>query len=184
MIGITVQLPKDFFKIVDSAAISVFESGEGDLKISPKKGVSVQLKKNFSQKMSAQISTLINENPETKQLEKRGSLGFVFQNKDGSQKIWAEGFVKDQTLGLQAGASQEWGPGTIVLQAETIRDQATDLTMAYNLPIGSHFVLSPEIRWRKGLSENFNDETMIAIRAHIEAEVKIKHSLLKGRRRK
>ncbi len=191
VIGLTVELPNHFFKLVDSAAISVFESGEADFKISHEKGMSIQLKKNFSERMATEISALIKQNPGSDRLEKRGSVGFVFQNKEGSKKIWAEGIVteyrpesENHTLGLQVGASQKWGPGTIVVETEYIMNQATDLTMAYNLPIGSLFILSPEIRWRKGSSENFHDDTMIAIRAHLETQANAKHNLLKGRLRR
>ncbi len=191
VIGLTVELPNHFFKMVDSAAISVFESGEADFKISHEKGMSVQLKKNFSERMAAQLSALIKQNPESDHLEKRGSIGFVFQNKDGSKKVWAEGIVTEyrpetpnHTLGFQVGASQKLGRGTIVIETEYIMNQAADLTIAYNLPVGSLFVLSPQIRWRKGSTENFHDDTMIAIRAHLETETNAKHNLLKGRLRR
>ncbi len=191
VIGLTVELPDNFFKLVDSAALSVFETGSGDFKISSEKGASLRLRKIFSENLSTQISALIKQNAGSDRTEKRGSVGFILQSKDGTKKLWSEGVVtqykpgyKDETLAWQVGASKQWGPGTIVINFEYIVDQAQEWAIAYNLPVGSYLVISPEIRRRNAIHENFEDETVIGIRARLEAEKEIRHQLRSGKKRK
>ncbi len=190
VIGLTVELPGNFFKIVDSVAISLFEAGGGDLKIADEKGASIRLTKKLSDRLAAQISGLIKQNPNSNTSEKRGSLGLVFQSEDGTQKIWFEGVVVDgnplyqgTALGAQVGGSYKLGPGAVVVEYQYLKDQAQELAVAYNLPVGTWLVLSPEIRRRKDLSGSRSDETVIGIRARIQAHVDIKHELLKGQKK-
>ena len=187
VIGVTVDLPTEFFKVIDSVAISIFEATSGDLKISNEKGASMRLTKKISDQMTAQISALINEKVNTSDLEKRGSVGFIFTTKDGKRKIWAEGVIVDDsplfdktTLGAQVGSSSQLGSGTIVVEYQYLRDQAHEIALAYNLPVGTWLVLSPEIRHRKDLTGTKEDETVIGIRARIKAHLEVKHNLLKG----
>ena len=187
VIGVTVDLPTEFFKIIDSVAISVFEATSGDFKIANEKGASMRLTKKISDQMTAQISALMSEKVNSSDLEKRGSVGFIFTTKDGKRKIWAEGVIVDDsplfdktTLGAQVGASSQLGAGTIVIEYQYLQDQAHEVAVAYNLPVGTWLVLSPEIRHRKDLSGTKEDETVIGIRARIKAHLEVKHNLLKG----
>ena len=190
VIGLTVELPDNFFKIVDSVAISVFEAGANDLEIANEKGGSIRLTKKLSDRLTGEVSALIKENPNTDIKEKRGSIGVVFQSEDGTQKIWFEGLVvdgnpqyKQTTLGTQIGGSYKLGPGSIVVEYQYLQDQAHELAAAYNLPVGTWLVLSPEIRHRKDLSGKKPDETVIGVRARIQAHLEVQHNLLKGHRK-
>ncbi len=189
VIGLTVQLPADFFKIVDSAAISVFEAGAGDLRISGEKGASFRVTKKISDQLTSQMSALIKENKDGADAEKRGSVGLIFTTKDGKRKIWAEGIViddnpkYDSTVGLQVGASSQLGIGTIVVEYEYLRDQAQEIAAAYNMPVGSWLVLSPEIRRRHDLTGTKEDETVVGIRARLKAHLEVKHNLLTGKKK-
>lgn len=77
MIGLTVTLPANFLKVVDTLAVSMYEAGAGDFKISDEKGVSIRASKALSEKLKLQASALIKENANTTDRETRGSLGFV-----------------------------------------------------------------------------------------------------------
>ncbi len=187
VIGVTVDLPTEFFKIIDSVAISVFEATAGDLKIADEKGASMRLTKKISDQMTVQISALMKENIKTNDLDKRASVGLIFTTKDGKRKIWAEGVIVDDsplfnrtTIGAQIGASSQLGSGTIVIEYQYLRDQAQEIALAYNLPVGTWLVLSPEIRYRDDLSGTKENETVIGIRARLKAHLEVKHNLLKG----
>ncbi|WII73587.1 hypothetical protein QJS83_06840 [Bdellovibrio sp. 22V] len=189
VIGFTVELPANFFKIVDTVAISMFEAGAGDLKVSDEKGASIKLSKELSNQLSAQISGLMKENEGTDKKEKRGSIGFVFRGLDGSWKVWAEGVVvvdhpefTDTTVGGKIGGSYKVGPGAVVVEYQYLDKQAHEVAVAYNLPVGTWLVLSPEIRHRRDLSGNGTDETIVGIRARIKAHVEARHNLLTGKK--
>ncbi len=190
VIGLTVELPHNFFNIVDSVAISIFEAGSNDLEIAKEKGASFRLTKKVSDRLTAQVSGLIKELPNTDEKEKRGSIGLVFNSEDGKQKVWFEGIIvngnpkyKETTIGTQLGGSYKVGPGSIVLEYQYLQDQAHELAAAYNLPVGANLILSPEIRRRKDLSGARPDETVIGIRARIYAHLESKHKLLTGQKK-
>ena len=190
VIGLTVELPHNFFNIVDSVAISIFEAGSNDLEIAKEKGASFRLTKKVSDRLTAQVSGLIKELPNTDEKEKRGSIGLVFNSEDGKQKVWFEGIIvngnpkyKETTIGTQLGGSYKVGPGSIVLEYQYLQDQAHELAAAYNLPVGTNLILSPEIRRRKDLSGTRPDETVIGIRARIYAHLESKHKLLTGQKK-
>ncbi len=190
VIGLTVELPHNFFNLVDSVAISIFEAGSNDLEIAKEKGASFRLRKKISDRLTAQVSGLIKELPNTDVNEKRGSIGLVFNSEDGKQKIWFEGLVvdgnpkyKDTTLGAQLGGSYKLGPGSIVVEYQYLQDQAHELAAAYNLPVGTWLVLSPEIRHRKDLSGKKPDETVVGVRARLYAHLEAKHNLLTGQKK-
>lgn len=189
VIGFTVELPANFFKVVDSVAISLFEAGSGDLKISDQKGASIRLSKELTSQLSAQISGMMLENAGTNVKEKRGSVGFVFRGQDGSWKVWAEGLVikdnpvyKDTTLGGQVGGSYQVGPGAVVVEYQYLDKQAHEVALAYNLPVGTWLVLSPEIRHRMDRTGTGTDSTTVGIRARLQAHVEARHNLLTGKK--
>lgn len=189
VIGFTVELPVNFFKIVDSVAISMFEAGAGDLKISDEKGASIRLSKNLTSQLSAQISGMMKENQGTDVKEKRGSIGFVFKAQDNSWKIWAEGLVitdspvyTDTTMGGQVGGSYKVGPGAVVVEYQYLDKQAHEVALAYNLPVGRWLVLSPEIRHTMDRTGTGTDDTTVGIRARLQAHHEVRHNLLTGKR--
>ncbi|WP_413613099.1 hypothetical protein [Bdellovibrio sp. HCB-110] len=189
VIGFTVELPMNFFKIVDSVAISMFEAGAGDLKISDEKGASIRLSKELTSQLSAQISGMMKENQGTDVKEKRGSVGFVFKSQDGSWKVWAEGVVivdnpvyTDTTVGGQVGGSYKVGPGAIVVEYQYLDKQAHEVAVAYNLPVGRWLVLSPEIRHRMDRTGSGTDDTIVGIRARLQAHQEVRHNLLTGKK--
>lgn len=189
VIGMTVELPTNFFKIVDSVAVSVFEAGAGDLKIADEKGMSLKLTKKLSDQLQAQVSYMMKEHAGTTDKEQRGSIGFVFSSKDGNWKVWAEGVVvtknplyADDTKGGSIGGSYKVGPGTVVVEYSYLQDQAQEIAAAYNMPVGSNLVLSPEVRHRKDLSGTGSDDTVIGIRARLQFQKDNAHNLLTGRR--
>lgn len=189
VIGVTVELPSNFFNIVDKVAISMFEAGSGDLKISEEKGASIKLSKELSSQLSAQVSGMMKESSGSTEKEKRGSVGFVFKSQDGNWKVWAEGLVimdspvyTDTVVGGQIGGSYKVGPGAVVVEYQVLQHKAQEVAVAYNLPVNSYLVLSPEIRRTMDLTGSGTDSTAIGIRARIQAHHAVGHNLLTGKK--
>lgn len=186
MVGLTVTLPANFLKVVDSIAVSMYENGPGDFKVADEKGVAIRVSKSVSNQMKIQASALIKENAGMTDKETRGSLGFVYADADGKYKVWAEGLVFDNNpanpdtkLGGQIGGSYQLGRGAIVVEYQYLEKQAQELAIAYNLPVNSWLVIAPEVRFRK--SENGQpNNTTVGIQARIQLD-KINTKSLKTR---
>lgn len=189
VIGFTVAMPANFFNMVDSIALSMFEAGAGDLAISTEKGASIKLSKSLSSQLSAQVSGMMKERAGTDLKETRGSVGFVFKAQNGCTTIWAEGLVitnspiyADNTMGGQIGASHKVGPGAVVVEYQVLEKQSHEVALAYNLPVGKYLVLSPEIRHRMDSTGSGSDETTVGIRARLNAHAEVRHNLLTGKK--
>lgn len=172
MIGFTVTLPPNFFKVVDTVAISLYETGAGDLKISKEKGATIQLSKKLTQQIEMQVSALMKQH-EGSETESRGSIGFVYTSEDGAFKVWAEGVVMkhnpeylNSRYAATVGAAVKMGRGAVVIEASMIEKVGREIALAYNLPVGSNLILSPEVRYI--IHENGDKETVVGIRARIE----------------
>lgn len=172
MVGLTVTLPGNFFNIVDKVAVSLYETGAGDFKISKEKGVSIQLSKALTKQLEMQVSGLMKEKAGSSDKETRASVGFVFAATEGL-KIYAQGVVMDKNpeyqnsrYAAQIGAALKLGVGAIVVEVATIEKHAHELSAAYNMPVGANLVLSPEVRYTK--FDNGTDDTTAGIRARLE----------------
>lgn len=188
VIGMTVELPMNFFKVVDSVAISMFEAGAGDLKISDEKGASIKLSKKLSNQLEAQVSAMMKDQAGLTDKEKRGSVGFIFTSNDGNMKVWAEGIVTnkdanwdDNQYAGKVGASYKVGPGAVVVEYSAIKDESNELALAYNLPVGKNLVISPEVRKRTYTNDTDSNETVVGVRARLQFHAEYEHSLLTGR---
>lgn len=190
MIGLTVTLPANFMKIVDSVAISLYETGAGDFKVSDNHGVSIQLSKQLSSRLKAQVSALMKQNPSSSDDERRMSLGFVFEpDAAGNYKVWAQGLVMDHnpsypdaTYGGQIGGSTKLGKGTVVVEYQYLQTFAQELVVAYNLPVGTHLLVSPEVRQTWYSSGPVSEETRVGIRARLNYSNDAKRRLDTGRK--
>jgi hypothetical protein len=187
MIGLTVTLPANFLKVVDSVAISMYENGAGDFKVSDNKGVSIKVSKALSEQLKLQASALVKENANVTDKETRGSMGFVYSDKNGQYKVWAEGLVFNNNpampntkLGGQVGGSYQLGRGAVVVEYQYLEKQAQELALAYNLPVNSWLVIAPEVRFRKMENGQQND-TRVGLQARIQLD-KINTKKLKMRR--
>lgn len=187
MMGLTVTLPANFIKVVDSIALSLYENGAGDFKIADEKGLSIRVSKALTEQLKMQASALVKENAGTSDKETRGSLGFVYEDEGGKYKVWAEGLVFNNNpvnpntkLGAQIGGSYQLGRGAIVVEYQYLDKQAQELALAYNLPVNSWLVISPEIRFRKNENGQPND-TRIGIQARVQLD-KINTKKLKTNR--
>lgn len=186
MMGLTVTLPADFLKVVDTIAISLYENGAGDFKVADEKGIAIKASKALSQQLKMQASALMKENANTTDKETRGSLGFVYEDADGKYKVWAEGLVFDNNpsmsstrLGGQVGGSYQLGRGAIVVEYQYLDKQAKELALAYNLPVNSYLVIAPEVRYRK--NEDGSNATRVGIHARVQLD-KIDTKKLKTKR--
>jgi len=175
VIGLTVSMNTNLLKIVDQVAVSIFETGRGDLDISDKKGASVKLSKQLTQKIQATASALYKESLTAGgEDEMRGSLGVLFDNGDGTFRMWAEGMVlknnpvyADSDLAATAGASKKLGPGSVVVEYSYVERFAQELATAYNLPVGKHLVISPEVRHTFERANNQKADTRVGVRARL-----------------
>lgn len=172
MLGLTVALPGNFFKIVDEVAFSLYETGAGDFSVAKEKGLTVRLSKKVTQQLEVQVSGMLKEHANSDN-EMRASLGFVFTSEDGRWKLWAQGLVMEKNpeymnskFAAAVGAAMKLGAGAIVVEASAIENHAKEVAVAYSLPVGSHLVLSPEVRYLR--YENGSDDTIVGIRARIE----------------
>lgn len=186
VIGFTVELPQSMMKIVDSAAVSVFETEAGDLKVGDHWGVSAKATKALSKQMQAQVSAMLKDN-DSSDKESRASLGLVFQTESGI-KIWAEGVVShndpsasdDTIYGARTGASKKMGPGTVVLEYSYLKDQAQEILAAYNIEVGQNMVFSPMLRHSKDETGSASDDTTIGARLKLQYQVqKAEQNLIK-----
>lgn len=188
VIGMTVALPTNFMKIVDEVAISIFEAGAGDFKISEDKGGSLRLSKQLTKQLKAQVSYMIQQHGSA-DLEQRGSLGFVFSSDDGTWKIWTEGLIiranpiYGDTWGATLGGSYKLGPGAVVVEYSYLNEQAHEIAVAYNLPVGRNLILSPELRHRMDRTGTGSDDTVIGIRARLQFHAEVTRRLNTGRRK-
>ena len=175
MIGLTVTLPTQFFNMIDSVAMSIYENGAGDFKVAKDKTVSIQVTKAITERLKVQASALVKEHAAQTDKELRGSLGFVFSSADGSYKVWAEGLVFDNNpalantrVGGQIGASQKMGAGTVVVEYSYLQKHAHELAVAYNLSVNSWLVLAPEVRYTRDITGQGQDDTRIGVQARIQ----------------
>lgn len=173
VIGITVELPVKFFRIVDSVAVSLYETGADDFRISRKAGGAIRLRKDLGDFLEAQVSALVKENEGAAATEKRASAGLLVKTPTG-YKLWAQGLLFDHhpelpttTWGLQLGGSVELGPGAVIIDWEYLDRHAHELTLAYSLPLGTHLVIAPEIRFRHDLGGLGGDETRVGVRTRL-----------------
>ena len=187
MLGLTVTLPANFLKVVDSIAVSLYENGAGDFKVSDQKGLSIKASKALSEQLQLQASALVKENANTTSKETRGSLGFVYSDANGKYKVWAEGLVfnnnptnPDTKFGGQVGGSYQLGKGAIVVEYQYLDKQASELAVAYNLPVNAWLVIAPEVRFRKNDNGQPNSTT-VGIQARIMLD-QINEKTLKTKR--
>jgi hypothetical protein len=188
VIGLSVEIPSAALKIVDSIAMSIFETTAMDLNIADEWGASVKATKALSKQMQAQVSAMIKEHA-SKDDETRGSLGFVFNSDKGGLTVWMEGVVThknpkytDSTIyGARAGASKPVGPGTVVIEYSYLENNAQELLAAYNLSVGKNMVLSPLVRYTKDETGTKDDDTTVGIRAKLQYQVqKAERNLIKN----
>lgn len=186
MLGLTVTLPANFLKVVDSVAISMYETGAGDFKVADEKGVSIKVAKAVTEQLKVQASALVKENAGQADKETRGSLGFVYAGTDGKYKVWAEGLVFDNNpslpntrFGGQIGGSYQLGKGAVVVEYQYLEKSAQELALAYNLPVNSWLVIAPEVRLRK--NENGQSNTRVGLQARIQLDrMNMKKLMAKG----
>jgi len=174
VIGLTIELPTKFLSVVDSVALSLYETGFGDFQISDEIGGSIKLSKKVMKMIEIQASALVKENAGFANTESRYSMGFVFTAPGGKYKVWAQGLVFDQNpnlplteWGAQIGASAKLGPGTVVIDWQYLESHAHELAVAYSIPVGNHLMFSPEVRQVWDLGGVGSDETRIGVRTRL-----------------
>ncbi len=171
MLGLTVTLPANFFGIVDQVALSLYETGAGDFEISDDKAVSIKASKALSRNIEMAVSGLLKQHG-TADKESRAAVGFVFTSNDGRLQLWSEGVVMknnpqyaDARYAATVGAAMKLGAGAIVVEGSLLEKNGQEVAAAYNLPVGSWLVLSPEVRLTR--TEAGDKDTTVGIRARL-----------------
>lgn len=184
VIGITVELPVNFLQVIDSLAVSLYESTAGDFKIGDGRGVAVQMSKRLSNQIQAQVSALFKDQNGFGTTEKRGSFGFVFNSDDGTYKVWTQGLVFDGNTsmpntdyGAQVGGSMKLGPGDIVVDYQYLQKNAQEISLAYNLPVSSWLVISPQVTRHIDETSAQADSTRVGVRARVSLDQAAKRAL-------
>jgi hypothetical protein len=177
VIGLTVGIPVDALPMVDAVALSVFENGEGDLEIDEKLGLAASVKGQLGEKVRAELSAMMKETAEDQDMEdmeKRATLGVVYDNGDGTWTVYAQGSLfdnvadhADANYAGTIGATYNAGPGTVVVEYSFIEATAQEIGAAYKIPVGSNLVLAPEIRHRMNEGDQ-DDSTTFGIRATLK----------------
>jgi hypothetical protein len=188
VIGLTVALNPSFLKIVDEVAISVFEARAGDLQIDNKMGASMKLSKRVNHYIRVTASALYKQSLDASRGdEARASLGFVWDNQDGTWSVWSEGIVfknnpayPDSSLAATAGVARKLGPGSVVVEYSYVQRFAKELGLAYNLPIGRNLVISPEVRYQFDRANGAPNDVRVGVRARVVFQQTAPKPLLPG----
>ncbi len=149
VIGLTVSLEKvGFFDLVDA---SVFETGQGDLKIGTFDGGAIRLTKKLSDKLKFQVSAM-HAGKGSSPDEDRQSVGFVF--KDGGWTFWAQGihmagnsYFPNSNWSAIVGGEYKWENQRIVVQAWYLSEGFTSVSIGYSVEVSQDVFLSPEVRY-------------------------------------
>lgn len=171
--AIVVQLPKESLgvigKAIDSLEFSVFETGAGDLDIAKTKGGSFKATRALSKKMQVAVSGLMKETSGDN--EYRAAVSVSYKTNNG-WSLFAEGQWLDNNptypnaeFAATLGASKEFGPGTIVLQASAVDNHGEELGASYHLPISGAVTLSPEVRYNTE-----TEDTTVAVRMTVQGQ--------------
>lgn len=175
VIGLTVELPTKFLQVIDSVAMSVYETGAEDFQIADEMGGSIKLSKKLMRVLEAQASALIKENAGYVDNETRYSMGFVFTAPGGAVQVWAQGLIFQHNPGLpatewgaQVGASAKLGPGAVIIDWQYLENHAHELAVAYSIPVGQHLVFAPEVRQVWDLGGVGSDETRVGVRTRLQ----------------
>ena len=182
VIGLTVALDKKILgTILDSVEASVFENGPGDLRFGKGAGLSIRISKTLSDKIKATVSAAAierddrSDSPQWQNLEKRATLGFVYKNGNFSafaQGILLQGYtaLPDSTYGANAGIALNMGPGEMVMEYTLLQKVAEEVALAYNLPIGKHFIISPELRYQFDRAASAPNDLRIGLRIKLKVD--------------
>ncbi len=176
VIGITVRLDKQLLGgVIDSLEASVYETESGDLNIGEGAGASIRMTKQLTEKLKATASAMANQKnkgDDWDSMEKRGAIGVVYDNGNGTWKAYAEGIVFDNNTanpnanyGATTGVAVNAGPGEVVLEYSYLEKTAHEVGVAYNIPVTRNVTISPEARhsWK----EDGTQDTRIGVRVSI-----------------
>ncbi|MCB0407691.1 MAG: hypothetical protein KDD34_05755 [Bdellovibrionales bacterium] len=150
VVGLTVELNPELLKLVDSAKISVYETGAMDgFDIAREKAISAQLRKkiqNFSVIFSTRWKEMASSNDDW-----TNELAVVWDKGEG-YRVWGSvlhknnGGIYNENMAATLGAAYDVTFGTLFAEAEYVPNYAHSLTVGLNYQVASGVTVSPFIR--------------------------------------
>ncbi len=165
VVGLTMEINPELLMLVDSARISVYETGAMDgFEISDEKAISAEITKKIGD-FAVQFSTRWKEvassdNDWTNQLA-------VVWDKGEGYRVWASALHKNnngiygESFGNTVGAAYDMTWGTLFAEAEYIPSYATSATLGVNIPVGQGVTVGPYVRQVMG--DTIDDDTQFGV---------------------
>lgn len=179
VIGVTVKLDNRLLgQAFDSLEVSAFETGANDMEIGDGRGLSIRASKQLTETLKATVSSafmeradLGNKSEHLRDLERRSTLGLVYDNGNGTWKAYAEGIIingeaayADARYGATGGATIKAGPGVVAIEYSYLEKVAQEVAVAYNVPVGQFLTVSPEVRHTFEQDSGAASDTRIGVR--------------------
>ncbi len=170
--GLTMRLDYNFFGLIDSAEVSVFETGRNDLDIGDVKGVSVKLNKQLTETIKATASYKYRgEAGAGGEDEQTFAIGAVYD--DGTWTAYVEGIgmvdnaqYPDSDFAFTVGVARQVGPGQAVVEYNYIDNSMQQIGLGYNMKLTDHLSIGPEVRYN--MPENGDDNVSFGVRATVD----------------
>ena len=147
VMGITVQLPTNFFGMINSIEASVFENGAGDLEIGEMNNVSIRVKGDLTDSVEFTASYMNEEDGSDR--KQTAALGMIYTNGDWTAYVEGVGFIdnddlSDTTFAFHAGAAYDLGHGVVAVEYTWIEDSLSELSVSYETEIANGVTVGPQ----------------------------------------
>lgn len=171
--GLTMKLGYNFFGLIDSAEVSVFETGRDDLEIGDIEGMSVRVNKQLSEVVKASASYKYRGSAGAGgEDEHTVSVGAVYD--DGTWIAYVEGIgmvnhadYPDADFAVTLGAGRNIGPGQAVVEYNYIDSAFHSIGLGYNLKLTDHLTIGPEVRYNM-YEDGREDGAQFGVRATVD----------------
>lgn len=147
VVGITMQLPTNFFSWVNSVEASIFENGAGDLEIGEMNNVSIRVKGDLASNLEYTASYM-NEDGGAER-KQTAALGMIYTNGDWTAHVEGVGFIDnddltDSTFAINTGVAYDMGHGTVAVEYSWIEDSLSELSVSYETEIANGVTVGPQ----------------------------------------
>jgi hypothetical protein len=147
VMGITVQLPANFFGMINSIEASVFENGAGDLEIGEMNNVSIRVKGDLTENIEFTASYMNEDGGSDR--EQTAALGMIYTNGDWTAYVEGVGFIDNDSLAdtdfaFHAGAAYDAGHGVVAVEYTWIEDSLSELSVSYETEIANGVTVGPQ----------------------------------------
>lgn len=183
VVGLTMEINPELLMLVDSARISVYETGTMDgFDISDEKAVAAELTKqigDFAVQFSTRWKEIAGEEDQW-----TNQLAVVWDTGEG-YRVWASAIhvnddsIEGQSMGYTVGAAYDLTWGTLFAEAEFIPDYATAVTLGANIPVARGVTVGPYVRQVMG--DSVDDDTQFGVNVTIALYQKASRAFVEKR---